>query len=80
MNPATATPTSDAPRPEGAAMPEPVAPGSRWETAWLLVQLAGDLLSVPFHLVAFLATRRRHKRRFLAALGRLPDDRSENPT
>ncbi len=56
-----ATPPPEVRAPEGA-------PGSRLETGLLLLQLAGDLLSVPFHLVAFLCTRAAHRRRFRAAL------------
>ena len=50
------------------APPEPVAPGSRWESAWLALRLAGDLLSTPFHVVAFLCTRRRQRKALLEAL------------
>lgn len=46
----------------------PVAPGSRWESAWLALLLAADLLSTPFHLVAFLCTRRRQRQQLLDAL------------
>lgn len=71
----SASPTSSpAPALATARLPadaEPVPEGSRWETVTLLFQLAGDLASVPFHLVVFLLfTRRGHRRRFLAALGR----------
>jgi hypothetical protein len=44
------------------------APGSRWESAWLAVLLVADLLSIPFHLVAFTLQRGRHKRAFRRAL------------
>ncbi len=42
--------------------------GSRWETLTQLFVLAADLLSIPFHLIAFLMTRAAHRRRFLKAL------------
>jgi hypothetical protein len=48
--------------------PPETAPGSRWESVWVLSRLAGDLLSIPFHLVAFLMTRGRHRRTFRIAL------------
>lgn len=60
---APAAATSPAPPAEG-----PVPAGSRWESAWLALQLAGDLLSTPFHVLAFLFTRGRQKRRLLDEL------------
>lgn len=52
-----------------AATPEaPVAPGSRWESVWLALLLLKDVLSTPLHLVAFLCTGRRQKRRLLDEL------------
>ena len=45
-----------------------VPPGSRLEIVWMCVTLAADLISGPFHLVGFLLTRRRQRRRFLQAL------------
>ena len=54
--------------PPPEAQPAPSPPGSRLETCRLLMQLAGDLLSIPFHLLAFLITRRSHFRRFREAL------------
>ncbi|HVQ27245.1 MAG TPA: hypothetical protein VMV01_18795 [Planctomycetota bacterium] len=46
----------------------PAPPGSRWESAWLALLLAKDVLSTPLHLVAFLFTGRRQKRRLLEEL------------
>jgi hypothetical protein len=46
----------------------PVAPGPRWESVWLALLLAKDVLSTPLHLVAFLCTGRRQKRRLLDEL------------
>ena len=43
-------------------------PASRWETLVLLVKLAGDLLSVPFHLALFVVRREGHRRRFRRSL------------
>ena len=64
-------------------MTTPTRPGSRLESAWLLLQLLGDLLSTPFHLVVFLSRRSAHRRRFLASLGRADTrqagGRSEEP-
>lgn len=58
-----------APAPAPAGSPDgPVPPGSRWESAWLGLQLAGDLLSTPFHLLAFVCTRGRQRRRLLDEL------------
>ena len=48
--------------------PPAQAPGSRLETLVLIGKLVGDLVSVPFHLVAFLLTRNAHRRRFRHAL------------
>ena len=48
--------------------PPESAPGSRWESCWVLSRLAGDLLSIPFHLIAFLMTRGTHRRAFRHAL------------
>ena len=64
---AQATPPAAAPAPSAPAE-GPVPPGSRWESAWLALQLAGDLLSTPFHLLAFLCTRGRQRRRLLDEL------------
>ena len=50
------------------AQDAPVPAGSRWESAWLALLLAKDLLSTPLHLVAFLCTGRRQKRRLLDEL------------
>jgi hypothetical protein len=36
--------------------------------ARVLLWLAGDLLSIPFHLVVFLCTRSRHRRELRRAL------------
>ena len=52
-------PTSDLPT---------VPPGSRAEQLLLVGQLLADLASIPFHLLVFLFTRRRHQRRFVAAM------------
>jgi len=38
------------------------------ETLLILCSLAGDLLSIPFHLFSFLCTRTRHRRDFQRAL------------
>lgn len=54
--------------PPQEARPADSPPGSRLETCRLLLQLAGDLLSVPFHLLAYLMTVKAHRRRFRAAL------------
>jgi len=43
--------------------PEPAPPGGRLEQAGLLLRLALDLLSTPFHLLAFLLTRAAARRR-----------------
>ena len=59
--------TAFAPPPEHAR-PEPAPMGSRWETCAQLVMLTADLLSIPFHLIAFLMTRAAHRRRFRRAL------------
>ena len=40
----------------------------RIETWRVLAWLAGDLLSIPFHLLVFLCTRSRHRRAFRRAL------------
>jgi hypothetical protein len=48
----------------------PVAPGSRWESAWLALLLACDLASTPFHLVAFLCTAPGQRRALREALER----------
>jgi hypothetical protein len=48
--------------------PAESTPGSRWESCWVLSRLAGDLLSIPFHLLAFLMTRGTHRRAFRHAL------------
>ncbi len=45
-----------------------VPPGSRWEQLVIVLKLAGDLLSVPFHFVVFLFTSRRHRRDFRRVL------------
>lgn len=45
-----------------------VPPGGRLENAWMAVLLALDLLSIPFHVVAFLLTRRRHREAFRRTL------------
>jgi hypothetical protein len=45
-----------------------VPPGSRIENAWMAVLLALDLLSIPFHVVAFLLTRRRQREAFRRTL------------
>ena len=62
--------TPPAPRAPAAPLAPvaPVAPGSRWESVWLALLLAGDLLSTPFHLAAFLYTRRRQRQRLLDEL------------
>jgi hypothetical protein len=54
--------------PPPAARPEPSPKGSLKETAGLLVVLAADLISVPFHFLAFLMTRESHCRHFQKAL------------
>ena len=61
--PAPAAAPAPAPSPEG-----PVRPGSRWESARLALQLAGDLLATPVHALAFLCTRGRQRRRLLDEL------------
>ncbi len=38
------------------------------ETLLLLLWLAADLLSIPFHLLSFAFTRSRHRRAFRRAL------------
>lgn len=43
--------------------PPSAPPGSRFEQALLVVKLVGDLASIPFHLLLFLATRRAQARR-----------------
>lgn len=43
-------------------------PGPRAEVVLVLLQLAGDLLSIPFHLAMFLCTRGRVRRAFRHAL------------
>jgi hypothetical protein len=48
--------------------PAPVTPGSRTEIAGLLLRSLLDVLSMPFHIVGFLFTRRRQRERFRAAL------------
>jgi hypothetical protein len=62
-----ATPPATAPTPSAPA-DGPVPPGSRWESVWLALRLAGDLLSTPFHILAFLCTRGRQRRRLLDEL------------
>ena len=42
--------------------PPPTPPGSRSEQILLTAKLALDILSTPFHLIAFLFTRARHRR------------------
>ncbi len=54
--------------PPSTAQPEPTPKGSLGETAGLLMILAADLISVPFHFVAFLMTRGSHCRQFQKAL------------
>ena len=69
--PAQPAPPVAAPSPASApAADVPAPPGSRWESAWVALQLAGDLLSTPFHLIAFLCTRGRQKQRLLDELRR----------
>jgi hypothetical protein len=46
----------------------PAPPGSRAEQAVLALKLLLDLLSTPFHLLAFLLTRSRHRRALRRAL------------
>ena len=54
--------------PPPEAQPAPCKPGSRLESCRIILVLTGDLLSIPFHLMAFLMTRTAHRRRFLSAL------------
>ena len=61
-------PTETAPATRTAAPEAPVAPGPRWESVWLALLLLKDVLSTPLHLVAFLCTGRRQKRRLLDEL------------
>lgn len=43
-------------------------PGSRWESMSLALKLAGDLLSMPFHIAAFVFTRGRQRQALLDEL------------
>ncbi|MCB9898934.1 MAG: hypothetical protein H6825_13095 [Planctomycetes bacterium] len=54
--------------PDDAQAPPPSLPGPRKEQVVIVLQLLGDLVSVPFHLVAFLFTRSRVRRAFRHAL------------
>ncbi len=59
----------DASTAAGTARTAPSAPpGSRLENALMVLHLAGDLLSNPFHLALFLLTRRAHRRQLARAL------------
>jgi hypothetical protein len=68
MPPPAPTETAPLATPHPAADEAPVAPGPRWESVWLALLLAKDVLSTPLHLVAFLCTGRRQKRRLLDEL------------
>jgi hypothetical protein len=52
----------------GDAALRAVPSGSRLENAWLAVLLVLDLLSIPYHVVAFLLTRRRQREAFQRTL------------
>ncbi|MHC5211354.1 MAG: hypothetical protein ACYTG2_11600 [Planctomycetota bacterium] len=65
----TATPETSEPAPDiGDAALRAVPPGSRLENAWLAVLLVLDLLFIPFSMLAFLLTRRRHREAFRRTL------------
>jgi hypothetical protein len=48
--------------------PRRATPSPRAETALIVGSLLADLLSIPFHLVAYLFNRTRHRREFQRAL------------
>ena len=54
--------------PPAESRPAPSPTAGPWETVVTLAQLAGDLASVPFHLVAFLLRRNAHREHFRQAL------------
>jgi hypothetical protein len=63
--------------PPPAAQPEPSPKGSLGETTGLLLVLAADLISVPFHFVAFLMTRDSHCRHFQKSLQQAADSTAQ---
>lgn len=66
--PARPAAPAEAPLPGRAPAARPVPPGSRLESARMVVALLTDLASTPWHLAVFLFTRGRARRELRAAL------------